>query len=106
MPKANTNAREYLRAHSFYGAFARGMYIPGAAAKDFPEILRSCVSFGFITEHGGCALFSLVSVVDASGMEPTTLIDHHAQAMLLVVHWMKLPGLLMNRGFAPVFAMK
>ena len=28
-------------AHThFYGAFARGMYIPGEAAKDFPEILQ------------------------------------------------------------------
>ena len=25
----------------FYGAFARGMYIPGPPAKDFPEILQS-----------------------------------------------------------------
>ncbi|MEI2776563.1 MAG: hypothetical protein V9G19_11475 [Tetrasphaera sp.] len=28
-------------AHThFYGAFARGMYIPGPPAKDFPEILE------------------------------------------------------------------
>ena len=28
-------------AHThFYGAFARGMYIPGEPAKDFPEILQ------------------------------------------------------------------
>ena len=29
-------------AHThFYGAFARGIYIPGPPAKDFPEILQS-----------------------------------------------------------------
>ncbi|MBE0698724.1 MAG: hydrolase, partial [Anaerolineaceae bacterium] len=28
-------------AHThFYGAYARGMYIPGAAPKDFPDILN------------------------------------------------------------------
>ncbi len=32
-------------AHThFYGAFARGMAIPGTAPRDFPDILKKCMS--------------------------------------------------------------
>lgn len=67
-------------AHThFYGAFARGLAIPGSAPKDFPEILQKLwwpldksltpVDVRFST---------LVMLVDAIKHGTTTLIDHHA----------------------------
>jgi len=67
-------------AHThFYGAFARGMYIPGAPAKDFPEILerlwwrldKALDLPGVQSSAEGC-------LVDAIRNGTTTLIDHHA----------------------------
>lgn len=67
-------------AHThFYGAFARGMAIPGSAPKDFPEILRKLwwPLDKSLTEED-IKYSALVSLVDAVKHGTTTLIDHHA----------------------------
>ena len=67
-------------AHThFYGAFARGMAIPGRPPRDFPEILRKLwwpldKSLGMQDVRYS----ALVSLVDAIKHGTTTLIDHHA----------------------------
>jgi putative selenium metabolism protein SsnA len=69
-----------LCAHThFYGAFARGMAIPGAAPKDFPDILRKLwwpldKSLGIEDVRASAE----VMMVDAIKHGTTTLIDHHA----------------------------
>ncbi|MCE7980950.1 MAG: putative aminohydrolase SsnA [Caldilinea sp. CFX5] len=67
-------------AHThFYGAFARGMYIPGAPAKDFPEILeRLWWRLDKALELAGVQSSAEVCLVDAIRNGTTTLIDHHA----------------------------
>jgi putative selenium metabolism protein SsnA len=67
-------------AHThFYGAFARGMAIPGKAPRDFPEILRKLwwPLDKALTEED-VRYSALVSLVDAIKHGTTTLIDHHA----------------------------
>jgi len=67
-------------AHThFYGAFARGMALPGKAPENFPEILES------LWWRLDKALWSddvrysaLVCLIDAIRHGTTTLIDHHA----------------------------
>ena len=69
-------------AHThFYGAFARGLAIPGDAPKNFPEILErlwwkldQCLTLDAIKYS------ALVCLVDAIKQGTTTLIDHHASA--------------------------
>ena len=63
----------------FYGAFSRGLNIPGKAPKDFPEILEK---FWWPLDK---ALFeedirysALISLVEAIRHGTTSLIDHHA----------------------------
>jgi putative selenium metabolism protein SsnA len=67
-------------AHThFYGAYARGMAIPGAAPKDFPEILDKLwwpLDKALRTED--VYYSALVCLVDAIKHGTTTLIDHHA----------------------------
>ena len=67
-------------AHThFYGAFARGMYIPGAPAKDFPEILQKLWwPLDRALDLGGVESSAEVCLVDAIRNGTTTLIDHHA----------------------------
>ena len=67
-------------AHThFYGAFARGLYIPGAPAKDFPEILeRLWWRLDKALDLAGVQASAQVSLVDAIRNGTTTLIDHHA----------------------------
>ncbi len=67
-------------AHThFYGAFARGMAIPGPAPKDFPDILERLwwrldrALFELDVQYS-----ALVSMVDAIKHGTTTLVDHHA----------------------------
>ena len=67
-------------AHThFYGAFARGMGIPGPPPKDFPDILERLwwrldrALLDIDVEYS-----ALVSLVDAIKHGTTTLIDHHA----------------------------
>lgn len=67
-------------AHThFYGAFARGMYIPGPPAKDFPEILeRLWWRLDKALDFAGVQRSAEVCLVDAIRNGTTTLIDHHA----------------------------
>ncbi len=67
-------------AHThFYGAFARGMYIPGPPAKDFPEILQSLWwKLDKALDLDGVRSSADVCLVDAIRNGTTTLIDHHA----------------------------
>lgn len=67
-------------AHThFYGAYARGMAIPGPAPKDFPEILEKLwwpldKSLTLADVHASAE----VMLIDAIKHGTTTLIDHHA----------------------------
>ncbi|HSG14849.1 MAG TPA: putative aminohydrolase SsnA [Anaerolineae bacterium] len=67
-------------AHThFYGAFARGMAIPGPPMKDFPDILERLwwrLDRALLEED--VAYSALVCLVDAIKHGTTTLIDHHA----------------------------
>lgn len=67
-------------AHThFYGAFARGMAIPGPAPKDFPEILQKLwwpLDKALTPED--VRLSTEVMLLDAIRHGTTTLIDHHA----------------------------
>jgi putative selenium metabolism protein SsnA len=67
-------------AHThFYGAFARGMAIPGDAPKDFPEILdRLWWRLDKALTLEDVRYSSLVCLIDAVKHGTTTLIDHHA----------------------------
>ncbi len=67
-------------AHThFYGAFARGMAIPGAPPKDFPDILeRLWWKLDKALTTDDVRYSALVCLVDAVKHGTTTLIDHHA----------------------------
>lgn len=67
-------------AHThFYGAFARGMAIPGPAPKDFPDILkRLWWRLDRALLDMDVKYSALVCLVDAIKHGTTTLIDHHA----------------------------
>ncbi len=67
-------------AHThFYGAFARGMGIPGPAPKDFPEILeRLWWPLDKSLGPEAVRLSAEVMLIDAIKNGTTTLIDHHA----------------------------
>jgi putative selenium metabolism protein SsnA len=67
-------------AHThFYGAFARGMAIPGDAPKDFPEILaRLWWKLDKALTLEDVKYSALACLVDAVKHGTTTLIDHHA----------------------------
>ncbi len=69
-----------LCAHThFYGAFARGLAIPGDAPKDFPEILaRLWWKLDKALTPEDVRYSALVCLVDAIKHGTTTLIDHHA----------------------------
>lgn len=69
-----------IAAHThFYGAFARGMAIPGPAPKDFPDILeRLWWRLDRALLDIDVKYSALVSIVDAIKHGTTTLIDHHA----------------------------
>ncbi len=67
-------------AHThFYGAFARGMAIPGDPLKDFPEILeRLWWKLDKALTLDDVRYSALVCSIDAVKHGTTTLIDHHA----------------------------
>ncbi|MEM7131426.1 MAG: putative aminohydrolase SsnA [Chloroflexota bacterium] len=67
-------------AHThIYGAFARGMYIPGTPAKNFPEILKKLWwPLDKALDLEGVRSSAEVCLVDAIRHGTTTLIDHHA----------------------------
>jgi len=67
-------------AHThFYGAYARGLAIPGSAPKDFPEILQKLwwpLDKALTLEDVRTS--AEVMVLDAIRHGTTTLVDHHA----------------------------
>jgi putative selenium metabolism protein SsnA len=67
-------------AHThFYGAFARGLAIPGPAPKDFPEILNKLWwPLDKALDEKSVRVSALIHLVDAIKNGTTTLIDHHA----------------------------
>ena len=67
-------------AHThFYGAFARGMAIPGKPMKDFPDILeRLWWRLDRALGEEDVRYSALVCLVDAIKHGTTTLVDHHA----------------------------
>ncbi|MBK8784123.1 MAG: putative aminohydrolase SsnA [Anaerolineales bacterium] len=67
-------------AHThFYGAFARGLAIPGPAPKDFPEILKKLWwPLDRSLDAEAVRYSALVCLTDAIKHGTTTLIDHHA----------------------------
>ena len=67
-------------AHThFYGAYARGMAIPGVAPKDFPEILQKLWwPLDRSLDAESIRYSVLPCLVDAIKHGTTTLIDHHA----------------------------
>ncbi len=70
----------HIVAHThFYGAFARGMAIPGAAPKAFPEILqRLWWPLDQALDAEAVRLSAEIMLVDAIRNGVTTLFDHHA----------------------------
>lgn len=63
----------------FYGAFARGMAIPGSAPRDFPEILQKLwwpLDLSLTLEDVRDSAY--VCLINAIRHGTTTLIDHHA----------------------------
>ena len=67
-------------AHThYYGAYARGLGIPGPAPKDFPEILNKLWwPLDKALDEDSVRMSALVHLVDAVKHGTTTLIDHHA----------------------------
>ena len=67
-------------AHThFYGAFARGMAVPGAPARNFIEILQKLWwKLDRALDLDGAKYSALVCLIDAIKHGTTTLIDHHA----------------------------
>lgn len=67
-------------AHThFYGAYSRGMAIPGAAPKDFPEILgKLWWPLDKALQAEDVYYSAMVCLIDAIKHGTTTLIDHHA----------------------------
>ncbi len=67
-------------AHThFYGAFARGMAIPGPPPRDFPDILRRLWwPLDQALDEDAVRLSAAVMALDAIKHGTTTLIDHHA----------------------------
>jgi len=67
-------------AHThFYGAYARGMAIPGDPPKDFPEILNKLWwPLDKALDEETVRFSALIHLVDAIKHGSTTLIDHHA----------------------------
>src|SRR5512145_2171080 len=68
----------YAHTH-FYGAYARGLAIPGPAPKSFPEILQKLWwPLDKALDKDSIRASALVCLVDAVKHGTTTLIDHHA----------------------------
>jgi putative selenium metabolism protein SsnA len=67
-------------AHThFYGAFARGLAIPGAAPDAFPQILKKLWwPLDLALDEEAVHYSALVCLVDAIRHGTTTLLDHHA----------------------------
>jgi putative selenium metabolism protein SsnA len=72
-------------AHThFYGAFARGMNIPGTPAKNFPEILNNLwFPLDRSLKREDIRYSALVCLINAIRHGTTTLIDHHASGNMV-----------------------
>lgn len=72
-------------AHThFYGAYARGMAIPGDPPADFPQILqRLWWNLDKALDADAVRASALVCLVDAIKHGTTTLIDHHASPNII-----------------------
>ncbi len=72
-------------AHThFYGAFARGMAIPGRPPRDFPEILEKLWwPLDQALDEEAVRYSALVCLVDAIKHGATTLFDHHASPQVI-----------------------
>ena len=72
-------------AHThFYGAFARGLGIPGTAPADFLDILKKLWwPLDLALDEQAVRFSALVCLVDAIRHGTTTLIDHHASSNAL-----------------------
>ena len=72
-------------AHThFYGAFSRGMGIPGDAPRDFPQILAKLWWPLDRALRGPDVKYSaLVCLIDAIRHGTTTLVDHHASPSVI-----------------------
>lgn len=72
-------------AHThFYGAFARGLAIPGEPARNFVEILQKLWwRLDRALDEDSIRVSALVCLVDAIRNGTTTLIDHHASPNLI-----------------------
>ena len=72
-------------AHThFYGAFSRGLAIPGSAPKDFSAILEKLWwPLDQALDEGAIRFSALVCLIDAIRHGTTTLIDHHASPNLI-----------------------
>jgi putative selenium metabolism protein SsnA len=70
----------FMCAHThFYGAFARGMAIPGEPPSNFPQILeRLWWRLDKVLTREDTRYSALVCLVDAVRHGTTTLVDHHA----------------------------
>lgn len=70
----------HIIAHThFYGAFARGLAIPGPTPRDFPDILRRLWwPLDQALDEEAVRLSAEVMLVDAIRNGATTLFDHHA----------------------------
>lgn len=73
-------------AHThFYGAFSRGMYIPGEAPDAFPAILEKLWwKLDKSLDEKANYYSALVCIIDAIKHGTTTLIDHHASPNSIV----------------------
>jgi cytosine/adenosine deaminase-related metal-dependent hydrolase len=88
-------------AHThFYGAYARGLAIPGPAPKDFPEILEKLWwPLDRALRMEDVRASAEVMLVDAIKHGTTTLIDHHASpnaiegSLDIIAEAVKLSGL-------------
>ncbi len=67
-------------AHThFYGAYSRGLYIPGSPPKDFPQILKKLWwPLDKSLTKDAIRYSALVCLIDAIKHGTTTLFDHHA----------------------------
>ncbi|MBI9049533.1 MAG: putative aminohydrolase SsnA [Anaerolineaceae bacterium] len=72
-------------AHThFYGAFVRGMSIPGTPARNFPEILSKLwFPLDKSLKREDIRYSALVCLINAIRHGTTTLIDHHASSTMI-----------------------
>ena len=97
-----------LCAHThFYGAFARGLAIPGDPPKDFPEILaRLWWKLDKALTLDDVRYSALVCLVDAIKHGTTTLIDHHASPNAIDGSLDVIAEAVSRPGCAPACAMR